>query len=244
MAKSTPGKVMVGYCFGQSTITPQWQRAYLQVLMRDAATTRRIVGQAAHEASGAHVPSARSSIAAEFLAHPAKPEWLWFVDTDATFADDVLDRLMATAHQKDRPIVGALAFGVRIAKDDTGREVVNSVGACGLELFPTIYLYNDDGTTSTVFGYPRNQVVQCHATGAHCLLIHRTVLADPRWVDGHPLPYFRTAVINGSEVSEDQFFCMKAGSLGYPVHVDTSIKTGHVKTFVADEDMYLAGVPT
>lgn len=242
MGRQTPGKVMVGYCFGQTTITPQWQRAYTMVLVRDAATSRRIVGQAAHEASGAHVPSARSSIVAEFLAHPAKPDWLWFIDTDATFADDVLDRLLATADPKERPIVGALAFGVRVAKDAKGRERFNKVGAAVLELFPTIYLYNDEGT-ATVYGYPKDTVVQCHATGAHCLLIHRSVLADPRWIDGHPLPYFRTAVANGGEVSEDQFFCMKAGSLGYPIHVDTSIKTGHVKTFVADEDMYQAGVP-
>ena len=241
MARQTPGKVLVGYCFAQQTITPQWQRAYTRVLIRDAATSRRIIGELAHEASGAHVPSARSSIVAEFLAHPAKPEWLWIVDTDATFADDVLERLLATADPEKRPIVGALAFGVRIVKDDKGREMFNSVGAAALELFPTIYIYGDDGT-QTVYGYPRDSVVQCHATGAHCLLIHRTVLADERWVDGHPLPYFRTSVANGAEVSEDQFFCMKAGSLGYPVHVDTSIKTGHVKTFVADEDMYLAGV--
>ena len=244
MAKETPGKVMVGYCFGQSTITPQWARCYNKVLMRDAATKRRIIGELAHEASGAHVPSARSSIVAEFLSHPAKPEWLWFVDTDATFGDDVLERLLATADPKTRPIVGALAFGVRIVKDDKGREMFNSVGAAPMELFPTLYLYNEDGTSSTVFGYPRDQVVQCHATGAHCLLIHRSVVADERWQDGHPLPFFRTSVWNGAEVSEDRFFCMKAGSLGFPIHVDTAIKTGHVKTFVADEDMYLPGVPS
>ena len=108
-----------------------------------------------------------------------------------------------------------------------------------LELFPTIYVYKDNETVC-VANYPRDQVVQCHATGAHCLLIHRTVVADERWLaDGHPLPWFRTAVAHGEEVSEDQFFCMKAGSLGFPVHVDTSIKTGHVKTFVADESFYL-----
>lgn len=241
MPKETPGKVAVGYCFAQSTITPQWQRSYTRVLMRDAATKRRIIGEFAHEASGAHVPSARSSIVAEFLAHPARPDWLWIVDTDATFADDTLERLLAAADPKERPIVGALAFGVRIAKDDMGREIVNGVGACGLELFPTIYIYDEAGTSQTVYAYPRNQIVQCHATGAHCLLVHRSVLVDERWQDGHPLPYFRTAVADGQEVSEDRFFCMKAGSMGYPVHVDTSIKTGHVKTFVADEDMYLAG---
>lgn len=235
--------VAVGFCYGQTTITPQWRRSYQMVTIRDAATKRQIVGEFAHEVSGAHVPTARCKIVADFLAHPRKPEWLWIVDTDATFADDVLDRLIASADPKTRPIVGALAFGVRVVKDAKGREVFNAVGAGQIELFPTIYFVTDDGTVPA-FNYPRDQVVQCHSTGAHCLLIHRSVLADPRWrEDGHPDPWFRIAVRDGAIVSEDQFFCLKAGSLGYPVHVDTAIKTGHVKTFVADEDMYQAGIP-
>lgn len=240
MPKPTPGKVAVGYCYAQSTITPQWQRSYRLVLMRDAGGPRRIVGEFAHEVSGTHIPTARSQIVREFLNHPAKPEWLWLVDTDATFADDCLERLIASADPVERPIVGALAFGVRHAKDSNDRVIYNAVGAAQIELFPTIYVYKDNETVC-VGNYPQDQVVQCHATGAHCLLIHRLVLSDERWLtDGHPLPWFRTAVANGEEVGEDQFFCMKAGSLGYPVHVDTAIKTGHVKTFVADESMYLA----
>lgn len=244
MARQTPGKVAVGYCYGQSTITPQWQQSYNMVLMRDAARNRRIVGQFAHEVSGVHIPHARSQIVEQFLAHPAKPEWLWIIDTDATFADDALERLIASADPKDRPIMGALAFGVRLAKDDRGRVPYNAVGAAPIELFPTIFVYGEKETICFA-NYPRDQIVKCNATGAHCLLIHRDVLADERWTaDGHPLPWFRTAIANGEEVSEDQFFCLKAQSLGYPIHVDTSVKTGHVKTFIADEDMYLAGVTT
>lgn len=237
---SAAGKVIVGFCYGQSTMTPQWRRCLNFVMMRDATRSRRIVGELAHEVSGVHIPTARCSIVRTFLEHPAKPDWLWIVDTDATFADDVLDRLLASADPKERPIVGALAFGVRPTKDAKGADIVNPVGAWVPQLFPTIYVYTEEGT-GCVENYPRDTIVQCHATGAHCLLVHRSVLADPRWQqDGHPLPWFRTSVRNGAEVSEDQFFCMKAGAFGYPVHVDTSIKTGHVKTFVADEDLFLA----
>jgi len=198
------------------------------------------VGEAAHEASGVHVPTARCRIVKNFLEHPAKPDWLWLIDTDATFADDVLDRLIESAHAIDRPIVGALAFGVRGVKDANGDTLINDVGASPLELFPTMYVWDDKGTIC-VKNYPPNQVVQVNATGAHCILIHRRVLEDPAWTeDEHPLPWFRVAVRHGQEVSEDQFFCIKAQALGYPVHVDTGIKTGHVKTFVADEDLYLA----
>lgn len=230
------GKVAVGFCYSQNTQTPQWRRSYTFALMRSQG---RIVGEFARETSGVHLPRGRCEIVRDFLAHPAQPEWLWMIDTDATFADDALERLIASADPKARPIVGALAFGVRPVMDDD-KPILNGCGAGPLELFPTIFLYGEEGT-GCVYAYPRDQVVHCHATGAHCLLMHRSVLADPRWTqDGHPQPWFRSSVWAGNEVSEDHFFCIKAGSFGYPIHVDTSVKTGHVKTFVADEDLYLA----
>ena len=234
------GKVMVGYVYSQNTITPQWDHHYRMVLARDLSTHRRIIGNMAHQASGVHIPDARCDIVRKFLADPRQPEWLWFIDTDATFADDTLERLLAVADPKERPIVGALAFGVRVGKDDEGHELFNEVGAYPVELFPTVYTLNEDGTANIILDYPPETLVQCHSTGCHCLLIHRSVLEDERWEDGHPLPWFRVSVMAGKLCSEDQFFCIKAGSLGYPIHVDTRIKTGHVKTFVADEMLYRA----
>jgi hypothetical protein len=230
------GKVAVGFCYNQTTQTPQWTRSYRFVLLRSA---HRIVGEFARETSGVHLPRGRCEIVRDFLTHPQRPDWLWMMDTDATFPDDILERLIASADPLKRPIMGALAFGVRPLMDDD-RPVINACGAGPLELFPTIFIYDENGT-NRIDNYPRDQVVHCHATGAHCLLIHRNVLADERWTkDGHPQPWFRSSIWNGQEVSEDHFFCIKAGSFGYPIHVDTAAKTGHVKTFVADEDLYLA----
>lgn len=233
------GLVAVGFCYGQSTVTPQWRASYTMALMRDAATKRRIVGEFAHESSGVHIPTARCDIVEQFLAHGAEPEWLWLVDTDATFADDALDELLAAADPVERPIVGALAFGVRPVKNANGDEDFNAVRAARLELFPTIYFYDDAGTWCYE-GYPRNTVLRVNATGCHCLLIHRSVLEHPDWrADGHPLPWFRQALRHGKEMSEDHYFCLKAQTLGFPIHVHTGVNTGHVKTFVADEDAYL-----
>lgn len=226
--------------FVRQNVEALWARSYRHVLVADAAGPRRIVGELERETSGAHVPSGRSKIVRDFLAHPAAPDWLWFVDADATFSADVLERLIASAHPTDRPIVGALAFGVRVATDPDGREMFDEVGGAPLLLFPTLYYFTEDGTVR-LDDYPRDQLVKVHSTGAHCLLIHRTVLADPRWQDDPcPLPWFQMRWAGGEEVSEDQFFCVRAGSMGYPIHVDTSIKTGHVKQFVASEALYLA----
>lgn len=225
--------------FVRAGVEPLWAKSYRHVLVADAAGPRRIVGELERETSGAHVPSGRSKIVRDFLAHPAKPDWLWFVDTDATFAPDVLERLVAAADPKVRPIVGALAFGVRVATDDDGNDLFDDVGASPLRLFPTIYFFGEHGT-QCLEDYPPDQLVRVHGTGAHCLLIHRSVLADERWFDDPcPLPWFQMRWAAGEEVSEDTFFCVRAGAMGYPIHVHTGIRTGHVKQFVASETAYI-----
>lgn len=232
-------KVVVAFCHRADSIAPQFRRSLTMVLMRDATRTRRIVGELDKESS-ANISAARCDNVREFLNHPGKPDWLWMVDSDMTFGDGILDRLLTTADAKTHPIVGGLCFGVRPVKYG-GVERFNECLASPLELFPTIYMLNDDGQMEHWTVYPRDSVMQVHSTGAACLLVHRSVLADKRWLaDGHPLPWFRESVLNGKMCSEDQFFCIKAGSLGYPIHLDTAAKTGHVKTFVADEDAFLA----
>ena len=87
--------------------------------------------------------------------------------------------------------------------------------------------------------YPRDQVVSVDSTGAACVLIHRSVLEDKRWLTPeHPFPWFRETVFDGKPCSEDHFFFAKARHLGFPIHVDTAAKTGHVKPQVIDEDFF------
>jgi hypothetical protein len=207
------------------------------LLMRDAATSRHVIAELDKESS-ANISGGRCSIVRDFLNHPAEPEWLWMVDDDMTFADDILERLLATADVEARPIVGALCFGVRPLKIN-GVDYFNAELGTHYKPFPTIYTLAD-GKMIHWQTYPENAVVPVHSTGAACLLVHRRVLADERWTaDGHPLPWFRETVLSGEVCSEDHFFCIRAGSFGYPIHIDTAAKTGHVKTFVVDEEMYL-----
>jgi len=235
------GLVFIAYNFAQTTYTPQFGKSLLDLCMKDAYTTKRIVDYAHHEISGAHIPKGRNDNVRDFLDHPDKPEWLWMIDTDASFAIDTLDQLLASAYPKTRPIVGALAFGVSVPRGDDKKFVTNEVGGSDLMLYPTVYLLDDESKWRIVFDYPRNTLVPVNATGLHCMLIHRSVLADHRWDAKNAEnihPWFRMVKMNGADVSEDFFFCMKAQSMAYPVLVNTAIKTGHVKTFIADEDEY------
>lgn len=233
---ATMTAVVVGFIHRADSISPQFRRCLTMLLVREAAGQRRIVAEIDEESS-ANISSARCRIVRRFLEDPSRPDWLWMVDTDMSFPVDILDRLLEPASAKKRPIVGGLCFGVRPV-DGVG---MNECMAAPLELFPTIYTLTDDGRMQHHFAYPRDAVVQVTSTGAACLLVHRNVVADPRWIkDGHPLPWFRETVLNGEVCSEDHFFCLRANSFGYPVHLNTAAKTGHVKTFVADEDLFLA----
>lgn len=225
----------MGFCHDANSVTWQFRRCLGSVLVYDsrARAVPWVVDEFDLISSGVHVPDARCDMVRAFLDHPLKPEWLWMVDADATFGPTILDELLEAAHPDTAPIVGALAFGVQ-----TGQP--NELLAAEQALFPTLYFFDAEHNTGIAYDYPPDELVQVHSTGCHCFVVHRSVLEDPRWIeDGSPLPWFRVVTHGERIVSEDQFFFLMAGRFGYPVHVHTGIKTGHVKTFVAEEEMFL-----
>jgi len=223
--KPHPGTVVSAFCHGD-TVEPYWRASYQRIVFDDSRTVQRIVAEFDLASTGAHIPASRNRMVRRFLEHPARPEWLWIHDTDAVFEPDTLDRLLIAADPVERPIVGALAFSVA---PDPVRQVT---------LLPTLYLFDDDGVFR-LNTYPVGDLVQVDATGCHCLLIHRSVLEHPGWDTAHPLPWFRMDVRGGEEISEDIWFCRRAGDLGFPIWVDCGARTGHVKKFIADERWYL-----
>ncbi len=52
-------------------------------------------------------------------------------------------------------------------------------------------------------------------------------------------PWFQETHVKHLPVGEDITFCIRAGALGIPVHVDTSIKVGHEKPFIGGERQFL-----
>lgn len=220
-------KVAVSYPY-PTQVSARFHHSLVQLLVRDAAKHQRVVngGDLIANSSGANITNARNEITAKFLAHPEQPDWLWFIDTDMVFQPDVLDRLVDAAHPTERPVVGALCFSFQN----------------GSYARPTMYLLRDDGRVGVRWEYPRDQLVEVDATGTGCLLIHRSVLeamtASDKWPAAYP--WFMESHLGETPVSEDITFCIRARSIGFPVHVDTAIKVGHEKTLVLDESVYLA----
>lgn len=214
----------------------------IDLLFYDAANGQRVVshafGHMGKEAGAGHLASARNKVTEAFMAR-SEAEWLWWVDSDMGFGPDTIDRLVASADPSTRPVVGALCFAQK--SDGEGPFYARRYRAC-----PTIYrMYENDTEVGYVpqFDYPRDQLVETDATGAACLLVHRSAVEKvhaehgPRWFSQIELP---TKAGDGvTSFGEDMSFSLRLVHAGVPLFVDTSVKTTHDKGGVFfDEDTY------
>jgi GT2 family glycosyltransferase len=252
------GGVVIAYPHPVGEVGARFHQSLVDLLVRDAYTNHHVVGHMPIS-SGANITTARNKIVREFLSgYPSNPEWLWFVDADMVFADDTLDRLLASADKDKRPIMGGLCFAL--------------LKGNAQEIVPTLYGFSQAQTMVRYNGFPENQIIQVVGTGGACLLIHRGVLeaiGSARWTDervaalkeqtgqdaspllGQPVfdaaaPWFREEITGpnwGDIRSEDLTFCIRAGQMGFPVFVDTSIEIGHVKPVVIDKAAFYKALP-
>ena len=153
-------------------------------------------------------------------------EWLLFVDSDMGFGPTALDELLAAADPVDRPVVGALCFGLQHRGPD-------GMGGYDTKPFPTLFDFAD-GAFQIRWDYPRGQVTRVDATGCAFLLIHRDVLA--KFDDG---TWFDRARLGEELLGEDLSFCARAGELGIPIHVHTGVHTSHHKPIWLSEAHYI-----
>lgn len=225
------GSVVVGYlddgqwsaCFGLS---------YRDLCLYDVMSSRRIVREGGRElrqlCGTGGISEGRNEVARSFLDQ-TDGEWLWFVDTDMGFAQDTVDRLVRSADQYKRPVMGGLAFAQR--RTGTGESYAPTFA-----IVPTCYAYaelEDELGFIPMPDYGRDDIIQVAGTGAACLLIHRRVLEKIRatygdaWFDPITHP---TGLKGGRRVfSEDLSFCVRCQAIDIPVHVDTRVKTSHEK---------------
>jgi GT2 family glycosyltransferase len=207
------------------------------LLFADLAGNQRIVshrfGEIDKECGSGGIVEGRNMLA-KAMCDDSDAEWLFMVDSDMGFADDIVERLITAADPELRPVVGGLAF----AQKTDGR---SSHYGIKYRAQPTLYDFHEDDDRIGVvprFEYPRNTLVQVAATGGACLLIHRTALEAVRakygdvWFDTirHP---------KGALFSEDLSFCIRLAACDIPLYVHTGIRTTHDKGGVfLDEAFY------
>lgn len=186
---------------------------------------RRIVN-ILQEWSSANVSASRNSVTQRFL-DSGVGEWLLWIDADMQWEPGAIEQLLAVADPTERPIVGGLCFGM-----------------AGGRLWPTIYQWAEleQGLTTIRVGqYPTDTVLQCAATGAAFVLIHRGALEAIRDREfNKTFPWFQETELSGKPVGEDLTFCIRAGMCGFPIFVHTGVRIGHHKSQLLTEAVFAA----
>lgn len=214
--------VMLGYVH-PTEVSAYFLVSILGLVLHDKTFSHRIVG-VEHQYSSANISHERNNLVRTFL-DKYDADWLFMVDADMYFDPETLDLLLKTARADTRPVLGGLCFGI-------------SDG----QLFPTLYDIAQDDTGQHILRrnvWPKDEVVQVTATGAACVLIHRSVLEAVRDKGfNRTFPWFQETELNGDPCGEDFTFCLRAGLCGYQIHVDTSVSIGHHKSMILDRAMY------
>jgi hypothetical protein len=167
----------------------------------------------------------RNRVVKQFLE--TKSDWLLLLDSDEQLTLDAFDKLIETAHDKDRPVVAGLVFA------GFGVE-----GALYPKPVPAIFQDAPEGFLP-LFKYDKNSVFEIDAAGTGCLLVHRSVLEKMRDnADSHQGTdwcWFFDGPINGEWIGEDLLFSRRIRSLGFPIHVNTGAVLPHQKSYWIDE---------
>jgi hypothetical protein len=235
-------RVVVGYLDGH-----EWSACFglslRDLYLSDQAGPGLIVRPGGRElrkvAGSMGLSDGRNQIARSFLDE-TDGDWLWFVDSDMGFGPDTVADLVASADPVERPVVGGLCFGLR-------QVAPGPFNSQRFGIVPTLYALVETETEvgfAPMPDYPRDSVTRVSATGAACLLIHRSALESARlkhgdaWFDliTHPTGD------NGKPrtFSEDLSFCIRLAQVGIPMYVNTAVKTTHHKGGIfLDEEMFL-----
>lgn len=195
-------------CFGLS---------YRDTIVSDLLEGRRIVHEIRRICGSGQLSVARNAVA-EVFVDKTDAEWLWFIDSDMGWTWDDAKRLFDSADPVAAPIVGGLCFGLR----NTGPGPAHSSHSA---MFPTL-MRREAGGFTPWWDYPRDRMVRVDATGAAFLVIHRDALEKMR-VDGDS--WFTPVAVGDQMFSEDLSFCIRATNHGFPIHVNTAVKTVHHK---------------
>jgi GT2 family glycosyltransferase len=226
--------VLVGYLCREKDVSRSFNHSLGALIFRDSVTNQRLVGMADVVTGPLQLVESRNDLCKRTLAGGF--DWLFVVDDDMGFQPSIVDDLLEVADPVERPVIGGLCFSQRHIKSD-------GCGGFDTYIAPTILQrgVNEAGDACfvTVDHYPAASVLKVGATGAACLLIHRSVLETiaekwgPVWFDR--LPDGGGVVLQGEDIS----FCDRLWQLEIPLFVHTGVRVTHAKTqWVGEMDFW------
>lgn len=234
MTTTGRGDVFLAYLHPHQ-VTSSFHKSLLDLIAHDLSRSGHLHSWCQVQCAGMSIPEGRNDSVTNMLETDC--QWLMFLDADMGFEPWVLDMLLSVADPTERPVVGGLAFAQR-------ETISDGMNGFRCQPRPTIldYIRHDDGHWRHTGRnhYPVNALVRCTATGAACLLIHRSVLETigGGWFDRMVDPAGKDLM------GEDISFCERLRLQEIPVHVHTGIRTSHYKhLWLAEPDFWTSFVP-
>jgi GT2 family glycosyltransferase len=179
--------------------------------------------------SGACISVTRDAGMLSFL-NDTNAEWVLWLDSDISGEPHIIQQMLEVADPVNAPIVCGLYVTIL---DDAG-------------IAPCAWVFDDTipfGTSPLVPLDPKItakqksdgvRLVEVGATGAGCLLIHRSaVVAMHRHYGAF---WFQEDVIRGVRMGEDFSFAFKARGIGYKIFCDLGVNTVHKKPILLTPD--------
>jgi hypothetical protein len=214
-------KVSIGSC-DPGTVNGAFAYRLIQLAQ---ARSARLVPFVRVKGSGL-LSKQRNRVVKQFL-DGTKSDWLLLIDSDEQLTLEAFDKLLETAHDKERPVVAGLVFA------GFGIE-----GAPYPKPVPAIFQDAPEGFLP-LYKYDKDSVFEIDAAGTGCLLIHRSVLEKMRETadanQGTDWCWFWDGPVNGNWIGEDLLFCRRIRALGFPIYVNTGAILPHQKSYWLDE---------
>lgn len=226
-------QVMIGITHSRSGWEPEMVKSVLGMATWDAYHSRRIpIPTEQHPeggilfCAGTNIASQRNKIVRAFLKSDC--DWLLFLDTDEEWPPDLIERLLASADETERPIVSGLIMARRDEKKP---------------ISPACVVLDELGRFCSPASVPAVRWWEVGAVGAGCLLVHRKVYeaVGEKYAELEPSQWFQytqwsylddDGVEVKDEMGEDYTFSLRAQACGFRTLVDTTIQLGHVKPVV------------
>jgi hypothetical protein len=171
--------------------------------------------------SSGYLDDGRNEVVKKFLEATEK-EWLLFIDSDIEFTVADIERLVASADRKERPVVAGTYF--------------SQVGDEGA-VVPLIYFWSEGPRRKmeVVDGHflaGKVGLVECDGTGAGFLLVHRDFLVEMagEYASRESLPWFDEPLRNGVHFGEDLAFFIRVAELGHKLYVNVDVRVAHHKS--------------
>lgn len=210
------------YNVNPGELTHQFHTALTDLILHDMANNRHVVESRTRNDHGC-ISMSRNAGTQWFLNH-SKADWQLWLDSDEDFPPDTLDILMELADPDTTPVIGGLYIsplpeGLRPLM--WRRNLAAPHGNSQLDIFSDVEVRRmiDAGVRH----------VDVDATGAGCLLVHRSVLEEMIQHYNPPAVWFCEEPVNGVMEGEDFGFCRRVRELGHRVVVDLGVDVGHYK---------------